>query len=271
MVEFKEYCNGRAVSALLALALLLCAVHSEASRTFNGSSQYLETTTLPVTDAPFSVSAWVYSNNNAAAQTVFALTDSGNLVWYFVVYFRGDLSDNIEVDISGSGGAPISASTSTTMSINAWHHVCFAASTSSATVYLDGGGSGSTGAMRTMSSLAYFDIGALRYLPLGGPVNFWSGSIAEVGLYSIEIAAADCASLAAGMSPRMVRPEALIRYWPLFGRTSPEVEPRNGGELTVTGATTGDHPRIIRPVGPFERRWITAAAAHGRAWGEWEW
>lgn len=77
----------------------------------------------------------------------------------------------------------------------------------------------------------------------------WVGSLAEIALWNVYLTAAEQATLSRGFSPLFVRPSALVFYAPLIGRNSPETDLRGGLTGTVTGATTGAHPRIIYPYG----------------------
>jgi hypothetical protein len=77
--------------------------------------------------------------------------------------------------------------------------------------------------------------------------TFANGTIAEVGVWNVALAAADFLALSKGISPLLVRPDALVAYWPLIGHASPEIDLRGRNELTVTGATQVAHPRIMYP------------------------
>ena len=80
----------------------------------------------------------------------------------------------------------------------------------------------------------------------------WEGGIAEVAAYSVVLADKDIASLAAGFSPVMVRPDRLIGYWPLGGGHFPAtVNPIGSTSLSVNSSPSAEaHPRIIYPMLP---------------------
>ena len=82
--------------------------------------------------------------------------------------------------------------------------------------------------------------------------KFWDGAIAEAAAYNASLSAADIASLAAGFSPLLVRPELLIGYWPLGGGHFPAtVNPIGSTSLSVNSSPSAEaHPRIIYPTPP---------------------
>ncbi len=85
--------------------------------------------------------------------------------------------------------------------------------------------------------------------------NFFGGSLAEVAFWVAQLDNAERAALAAGASPSMIRPSALVEYLPMvranvsYKRAAP----------TLTGTTVSAHPRIIMPRGPVFRPVIVPA------------
>ena len=80
----------------------------------------------------------------------------------------------------------------------------------------------------------------------------WEGGIAEVGAYAAELTAGEISALAAGFSPLLVRPSALVGYWPLGGPYAPTtIDPVGSNTLTANGGASAEaHPRIIYPTPP---------------------
>lgn len=70
---------------------------------------------------------------------------------------------------------------------------------------------------------------------------------AELFFYSAPLDTDEIAALGKGYSPLMIRPASLIDCWRLLGRNSPEPGIKTTNAMTVSGATAGDHPRIIQP------------------------
>lgn len=81
----------------------------------------------------------------------------------------------------------------------------------------------------------------------------WEGGIAEVAAYAADLSADEIAALAKGFSPLMVRPSALVGYWPLGGPYAPSIiDPVGSNTLTANGgASVESHPRIIYPFSPW--------------------
>ena len=78
--------------------------------------------------------------------------------------------------------------------------------------------------------------------------NMFDGRIAEVAIWTVDIGAAGFATLGDGFSALFVRPESLVFYMPLIGRTSPEIEIISGKNGTIAGTVANAvHPRIIYP------------------------
>jgi hypothetical protein len=72
--------------------------------------------------------------------------------------------------------------------------------------------------------------------------NFYSGQLAEVGIWNAALTPAEIASLAKGMTCDKVRPQSLVFYAPLVR----DLIDQKGG-LAITnnnGATVANHPRV---------------------------
>ena len=97
--------------------------------------------------------------------------------------------------------------------------------------------------------------------------KYFDGAIAEAAAYSVSLSASEIASLAAGVSPLLVNPDALIGYWPLGGAYTTNDADNDlvgGHALTDNGspAAAGEaHPPVIYPSLPI----VVAAAAGGQA------
>jgi hypothetical protein len=66
--------------------------------------------------------------------------------------------------------------------------------------------------------------------------------VAEAAIWNVELTHDEMAILGTGMSPLAVRPGSLVGYWPVVGRTSPEIGVV-GGSMTVSGSPAyTDHP-----------------------------
>ena len=96
----------------------------------------------------------------------------------------------------------------------------------------------------------YIGTGIMSGTDLAG--RSWEGGIAEVAAYAADLSAGEIAALAKGFSPLMVRPSALVGYWPLGGPYAPTtIDPAGSNTLTANGgASVESHPRIIYPMLP---------------------
>jgi hypothetical protein len=75
-----------------------------------------------------------------------------------------------------------------------------------------------------------------------GTGAFFTGDMAEIGIWNAALTAAEIASLAKGMTPDKIRPQSLVFYSPLVR----DLIDQKGG-LTITnnnGATVANHPRV---------------------------
>lgn len=124
------------------------------------------------------------------------------------------------------------------------------ASSTSRTAYLDG----VAGPTDTTTVAPGHNAVALGYNK-GAAGFYFNGAIAEVGLWSAALTVEELAALAKGISPLLIRPAALVAYWPLSGTGAIERDYwRDRDDLTAAGTGTpaiADHPRILRPDGPY--------------------
>lgn len=218
------------------------------------SNQFLSSTTVPATGVPLTFAAW-YKRTAAGADvdSLIYINDNGASggVDYFGLYVNTDGTVRaVTSDFIGGIQHIGTAHTTGAVSDGVWAH-CAAVfpSTSSRTAYLNGTASTAEGTTSTPQAgqLARTYIGAF----ISGS-SLADGSIAEAAIWTAALDAAEIASLAAGVSPLMVRPTSLLCYWPLIGQYSPEIELRSRVELTLTnGPTASSHPLIIYPSPAF--------------------
>jgi hypothetical protein len=208
---------------------------------FNGSSQSLSLASAPVNIAPLTLACWFNSSSTTTNQRLIHLAGSeGND--YFDLGIRGaDAGDPVAAIVNNASTQVQIVATSTGYSANTWHHACgvFASSTSR-TAYIDGGSS-STG---TLNSTPAFAPNRLRIGVFGTSIlsQYFNGLIAEVGIWSAALTAAEIASLARGMTCDKVRPQSLVFYAPLVR----DLNDQKGGR-TITnnnGATVANHTRV---------------------------
>ena len=130
-----------------------------------------------------------------------------------------------------------------------WFHVAGAFAYAARALYVNG-----TQEVAQVSNISLDPTGATTFY-IGrdrASSKFWDGAIAEAAAYDANLSAADIATLAAGFSPLLVRPDKLIGYWPLGGGYFPAtVNPIGSTSLSVNSSPSAEaHPRIIYPTSP---------------------
>ena len=131
-------------------------------------------------------------------------------------------------------------------------------------MYLDGAVDGS-GAAAFSNATLNFDgtpttndrIGGLNSGMAG---DFFDGSIQEIALWAGDIGLAGHQQYTDGFSPLLIRPDILVAYWKLIGRTSPEIEIINGINGTINGTVTQTN-QFARVSYPSPRHIVTSLVA----------
>lgn len=141
-----------------------------------------------------------------------------------------------------AGGAANSATATASISDTNWHSCVGEITAANARqVWLDNAGNGSDTVSRTPSTLTKTVIGSFdNGGTLGGNV---AHELADVAVWSVALTSDERASLAAGVSPLLIRPDKLEIYLPLMRGGNDYM----GGAFTVTGATVVAHPRVYMP------------------------
>jgi hypothetical protein len=203
----------------------------------NGSNQRLTPASAPVAAAPLTMACWFRPANVTHTGALITLTNTAGSD-YFALYFNGTRAGD-PVTIFMNPGAPSGFHTTSGASANTWHHACgvFASSTSR-TVYIDGGNSSTSTVNGTPANIAQFNIGSFQT----AAGNFFNGQIAEVGIWNAALTADEIASLAKGMTCDKVRPQSLVFYAPLVRDL---IDYKGGLAITNNNtATVANHPRV---------------------------
>lgn len=141
-----------------------------------------------------------------------------------------------------AGGTAANATTTTTITDTNWHSVVGEITAANARqVWLDNGGNGSSSTSLTPGTLTKTTAGAYdNGGTIGGNV---AHELADIAVWSVALTSDERASLAAGVSPLLIRPDKLEIYLPLMRGGNDYM----GGAFTVTDATVADHPRVYMP------------------------
>jgi hypothetical protein len=212
---------------------------------FNGTNQYLNTPAgvKIVNGMPLTMACWFYP---VATTTRYALmyiaadvaTFTGG--GYFLDANGSAAGDPVFATLDPQGNT--TAASTSGFSAGAWNHACgvFTSSTSR-TVYLNGGNSATNTVSYTPSS-ASADLRLARFSDSFSV--YLAGRIAEAAVWNAALTAAEVASLAKGMTCNLVRPQSLVFYAPLI-RNLVDVK----GGLTLTNnntATVANHTRVYQ-------------------------
>lgn len=227
------------------------------ARNFNGTSDDLTLGSAVLSALPCTLAGWCRSALTADADTLISIGSSSTdtpfiqiLIAQTIVQAQSrDDAGQLDNSCSGTHG----------WSANTWHHIAGTFAASAREVFGDGSSIKSTA---TPSQGAF----TLNQTGLGvtfrtGKTNHVDGDLAECAVWNVILSNAEIVAHAAGLSAALIRPWALVGYWKVLGRSSPEVEYLSGANsMTVAGATVAEHPRIIYPSAP---QIITAPAAAG--------
>lgn len=217
------------------------------SITFNGTTQYLTSAKSVVGNTPssFSFVAWV-KGSPQDNRIFLCFSRSSNINPCFLIgsgstgvsqsnsairfFIRNDSGTIIWGNSPPDAGGVVFDST--------WHHVVAKWDGNIASLLVDGvvvktSGSLSLGTI----TLDTTEIGARPGLGL-----FYSGSIAEVGIWNVAINNDEAFSLSRGVSPIKIRTSSLLFYSALVRNIN---DYKNGLSITNTaGAVISEHPRI---------------------------
>jgi hypothetical protein len=202
-----------------------------------GSSQYLSTTASNVSGSPMTIACWSKTSTTAVGDEVFLAVGASNGNRNTL----GRNTANIGAGSNGSNGNFSATLLGSPLTTNTWFHIAGVfASTSSRELFFNGS-SGATNSSNAGTQAAFTEtlIGARRAASIG---LYYTGDIAEVGIWNAALTAAEIASLAKGMTCDKVRPESLVFYAPLVR----DLQDISGG-LTITNnnaATVATHPRV---------------------------
>ena len=213
------------------------------ARKFNGSDEYLQIGNVPVSAAPITVSCLFNSDDITHNGCMVHLTDRNETDEYFMLTIRGADPGDFVQWTARTTGTNVSATSTLAFTNVGWHHACgieYAAD--SRAVFYDGGNKGTE---TTNVVPAGLDRTALGSMQDSSPGLYYNGELAEVAIWNVALTDAEVYILSLGTSPLLVRPESLVAYWPLMGRTSPEIDLIGRFELTVTGATIIEHPPVL--------------------------
>jgi hypothetical protein len=205
------------------------------ARAFNGSNQYLSTASAPASGSPMTIAVWFYPTASLT-QVLGCVGQSSGTHRNQLTYEGGAL----RAFAVGTGGNVQAQGGTTTL--NAWNHACAVfGSAASREIFANGASAATnTSNLGTQNAATGAQFGARTASNVTS--FYFSGNIAEVGIWNAALTAAEIASLAKGMTCDKIRPQNLVFYAPLIRDLSD-----NKGGLTITnnnGAVVANHPKI---------------------------
>ncbi len=208
---------------------------------FNGTNQYFSTVTDNLfADLPITMACWFITSNNTTNQGLLNICDNTTGGQGIRLNTQGAVAGD-PIRILSVGTAAVAVDTTTGFSINTWTHACgvFASSTSR-TVYINGGSSATNTTNSSGTGENRLFQGVVR--AASAFTNYFTGSLAEVGVWNAALTADEVLSLARGMSPSLIRPQSLTIYAPLVRDL---IDRKSGLIITNNNtATVSDHTRI---------------------------
>jgi len=200
----------------------------------DGNSEWL-TVASPIVDAaPFSVAAWIKTDDAAdnfqviAAPVGEAGTDIG---WKY----RLRMADTeIQFEAEDAGGSARAAA-SAVPAVGVWGHAAAVeVAVDSRESYFAGANKGTNASSITPLATS-IDTTSIAVRDDGSPNDSFSGDIGHVPIYSDALSQGMIETLAAGFNPLRVQRDILIGYYPINGQ-SPERNVMGGFDLTVVNA-----------------------------------
>ena len=195
------------------------------------------------TAAPITLACWFKPSNVAGAtsKTLMALDDGAGAANFFIL--RSVATNGHCAALTQAGGSESAGGAAD----GVWsHHAGVFASSTSRTAYLDGVAATTDTTASTPASIANTRLGVLW-----AATQYADGDLAEAAIWTAALDAAEIAALAKGVSPLLIRPQALVAYRPLLGQDSPEPDRWNSrSDLTLANTPAkATHPRLVSPVG----------------------
>jgi hypothetical protein len=214
--------------------------------TFSSNSGRLTATASPLglgQLSDFSVSLWVNGPSANPSTVVFSVsrsteTTATNNPVFNIQNRNGAVGFFLRGNVSN--GSAWNDQTSGIAFDGTWHHICVTLAGAVSTVYIDGaaGTTSNSGTVPAQSGMNRLGIGVFSR---GNLQQFFTGSVANIGVWSVALGGFEPRALSRGVSCDMVRPQSLVFHAPLINNINDSA--RN---LTLTSAgsvAVSAHPR----------------------------
>lgn len=201
------------------------------------SSQYLVTSSTPVTAHSCTLACWA-RNDIAAGGTLISIGDSSGSSNFRL---STNVSSLVQAAVTNSSGTSSSASSGTAATGTLFHAAGRFSDSTNRIAYANGVAGGTNTPNVTPSGLDLISIGARSRSSVD---LYFDGLIAEVGIWNVALNPTEIAALAEGVTCDKVRPQSLQFYAPLIRDLQ---DLRDGLTLTNTNsATVTVHPRVYK-------------------------
>jgi hypothetical protein len=214
------------------------------------AANHFELAAAIATAEPLTIAAWLYPTSLATTiygPCIFYTAGTGTSVTGFELLVTTAGLIRARKEDAGTGSQ---SATSSALAINGWYHIggVFTAA-NSRTAFLNGGAAtaNSTNIVFT-NTPDKTSLGVLYRHDNSMSTNRSDAYWAEIGFWNIALTAADMLVLAAGYSPLMVKPEALLAYYPMVRGDANGDAPDLVGGLTMVEQGTVDvqpHARVF--------------------------
>lgn len=218
------------------------------SNTGSASNRFTNAS-APVTAAPATLACWFKPANLTACNNLLFVTNS-TFNNYFGLEFDG-------ANLNGQGDDVVLADTTNSTSTfgvsgtggtaGSWMH-CAAVFTSATSrqAFMNGVGGTVNTTSKTPTSLTVTHVGSLSTF---SPLN---GSMCEAAIWNVALSADEILSLSKGVCPLLIRPQKLLRYWPLWGNGTEASRFLTNSTLTLVGTMAkAEHAPIFMPRMPL--------------------
>lgn len=212
----------------------------------SASSHKAQSDNAPASDVPLTIATFMRTASTGTSQACVSIgrrsTSAGSR---YQLFFRN--TNRIAGFCQNGGGTQITTfedSSGVNISANTWYHGAVVFNTTTdRTVYRNGANSTNDTTAVTVGTVDTITLGS-RYDGAGFGL-YLNGQLAETAVWAAALTASEIESLAAGLSPMFVRPDALVFYAPLYGNDSPEPDWFGGYALTLTGTVKAAHPPVV--------------------------
>ena len=151
----------------------------DASAEFNGTSDYITSDSLPITDfTNFTMSGWVYIQDGSTTRGIVTFANTSNNTPLALLEYI--TAGNIRFNYRPDSGV-LSSNDSNAVSLNEWYYVTTTKEGTSLKIYLDGSLNDSSTISDTAITIDKFSIGSLVRSTIA---NYMDGNLANVAIWN---------------------------------------------------------------------------------------